>query len=251
MFKPRRQPEAQEASMEPAIAALAAVAGYLIGSVSFARIVSAFVAPGCDIGKTEFVDQRTGVAAEVHIYSATMVSQHLGAKWGMLTTLLDMLKIAIPSYALNGLYPGQPYLLIAALAGMIGHIWPVYYRFKGGRGLSAVYGAMLAVDPLGVLVCGFGGLILGMFVFRNVFIVFFGGVWLFIPWLWLRTNDIAYVLYAVAVNILFTLALLPELRQQRERRRAGTASNMNDALQTFPMGRGLYRMSKRLGLTKE
>jgi acyl phosphate:glycerol-3-phosphate acyltransferase len=237
--------------MEPSLVALAAVAGYLIGCVSFARVVGRIVAPGSDLSKTVFTDATTGEQAEVNIYSATMVSQHLGAKWGLLTTLLDMLKIAIPAYILNRLYPGQPYLLIAALAGMVGHIWPVYYRFKGGRGLSAVYGAMLAVDPLGIIVCGFGGLILGMFILRNIFVVFFAGVWLFIPWLWWRTGELSYLLYAVAVNIIFALALLPELRQEVARRRAGTASDMNDALQTFPMGRGLYKMSKKMGLTKE
>jgi acyl phosphate:glycerol-3-phosphate acyltransferase len=236
--------------MDPTLVPLVAVIGYLVGSISFARIVAAIFAPGQAIGKTVYKSVDTGAQIEVDGFNATMVSQNLGAKYGLLTALLDMLKIAIPAYALNRLYPGQPYLLISATFGMVGHIWPIYYDFKGGQGLSAVYGAMLAVDPLGVIVCGVGGLILGMFILRNIFVVFFGGVWLFIPWLWWRSGDVAYVIYAVVVNLLLVLAMLPSMRQYAEAR-TQTTGDINESLQSFPMGRGLYKMSMKMGLTKE
>jgi len=43
-----------------------------------------------------------------------------------------MAKVAIPTLVFKLLYPQDPYLLIAAAAGMVGHIWPVFNRFKGG-----------------------------------------------------------------------------------------------------------------------
>jgi glycerol-3-phosphate acyltransferase PlsY len=125
----------------------------------------------------------------------------LGPKLGFITVVLDMLKIAVPTLALKLLYPGTAYFLITATAGMIGHIWPLYHRFRGGRGLSAVYGGMFVIDPIGVFVTSLGGMLLGLFVLRDMFSAYLGGPWLLIPWLWFRTHDAAYLAYAIVVNI--------------------------------------------------
>jgi len=51
-----------------------------------------------------------------------------------ITVVLDMLKITIPTLVFKHVYPDTPYFLITAATGMIGHVWPLYHGFKGGRG---------------------------------------------------------------------------------------------------------------------
>ncbi len=235
--------------MDGRIAVLSLAAGYLIGAISFSRIVSRRVAPGADVTRLDETPGAAGPGGPLEIASATTVGIKLGSRYGMLTAILDILKVFIPAMALKLLYPGQPYFLMQAVAGMVGHIWPVYYRFRGGRGMSAAYGGMLAVDPVGMLVTWLLGTILG-FLARNPFVLFMGGVWLFIPWVWLVWRDVSYVLFAVAVNLIFILALVPEVRTYMREQRAGRAASFEEAMEFTPMGKGLLKMARRLGLVK-
>jgi glycerol-3-phosphate acyltransferase PlsY len=134
---------------------------------------------------------------------------------------------------------------------MIGHIWPVYHRFRGGRGLSAVYGGVLAIDPIGVLVTSVGGMLLGLLVLRDMVAAYMGGLWLLIPWLWFRTHDVAYLAYAIAVNLIFLVAMIPEIRIYLQLRREGKAEDVSELMQFTGMGRGIYKMAKRLGVIRE
>ena len=60
-----------------------------------------------------------------------------------------------------------------------------------------------------------------------------------------------HVAYAVAVNLLFVLAMIPEFRTIRDRKRRGVEGDMMGALEATPMGRGVRKMADRLGLLKE
>lgn len=237
--------------MDPRIALIALVAGYLVGSISFARVLTRVFAPGIDLTKTKIGSSKTSEAMTMEAVSATAVSMKVGPRLGFATVVLDMLKITIPTLVVKALFPGTPYFLLTATAGMIGHIWPVYHKFRGGRGLSAVYGGMFAIDWIGVFATAFGGVILGMFILRNVLVAYMGGLWLLIPWLWFRTHDWAYVAYGIAVNIIFVLAMIPELRQIIKLRRQGVQADFSEDIRLTAMGRGLYRMAKRFGVLKE
>jgi glycerol-3-phosphate acyltransferase PlsY len=149
--------------------------------------------------------------------------------------------VALPTLVFRLVYPEQPYFLIAAAAGMVGHNWPIYYRFKGGGGMSSIYGGLLVVDWLGAIVCSTAGMIFGFFVVRDILVAYLAGAWFVIPWLWLRTHDPAYVIYAVAINILFILAMLPSIRHQMKSRREGK-TDMTAGLESFPMGQGMLKM---------
>lgn len=227
---------------------ICAVVGYLIGSISFARVVSGIAAPEEDITRTEIDVEDTDEKLQMKAVSATTVSIHLGTRLGFLTVVLDMLKIAIPTLVVKRLLPGMDAFLITATAGMIGHIWPIYYRFQGGRGLSAVYGGMFAIDWIGVFITSFAGMAFGLFILRDVLIAYVAGIWFLIPWLWFRTHDVGHVLYAVAVNILFTLGMIPELKQYIRFRREGKGSDVGEVMQLTGMGRGIYKMARRLGI---
>ncbi|MGD1993994.1 MAG: glycerol-3-phosphate acyltransferase [Anaerolineae bacterium] len=227
---------------------IAAIAGYLIGSISFARLVSGIAAPQEDITRTEIDVEESNEKLHMKAVSATTVSIHLGPRLGFLTVVMDMLKITIPTLIAKHLYPETESFLITATAGMIGHIWPIYYRFQGGRGLSAVYGGMFAIDWIGVFATSIGGMLFGLFILRDVLVAYVAGLWLLIPWLWFRTHDVGHVLYAVAVNILFLLGIVPELRQYVRFRREGKGSDVGQVMQLTGMGRGIYRMARRFGI---
>ena len=132
-----------------------------------------------------------------------------------------MLKVFIPTLAFRLIFPGQPYFLYAAIAGMVGHIWPVYYKFIGGRGYSSIYGGLMAIDPIGAIVCSFTGLIVGIFVLKDFAIAYIGGIFLIIPYLWFRTHDVHYLIYGISIFVIFMIALAPELSAALKYQRPG------------------------------
>jgi len=81
--------------------------------------------------------------------SATMINTQLGPRYGCLTRLLDMAKIGLPTLFLKVEYFNSPYYLIFAAFCTLGHIWPIYYGFRGGRGIDGGGSPdHLVADPL-------------------------------------------------------------------------------------------------------
>jgi glycerol-3-phosphate acyltransferase PlsY len=237
--------------MDWSVGILAAVIGYVLGSISFARVVSRLVAPQVDVTQTELTSEGTGQKFQLTAVSGTAVSVHLGPKWGMFTALLDMLKTALPALAFRLIYPGAHYFLIVAVMGVVGHNWPVFHRFKGGRGLSPIYGGLFVVDFIGVWVTSFGGMLFGLIIVRDVVVSFLAGLWFMIPWLWFRTYDVWYLAYAIIVNVLFMVAMIPEIKKVIELRRQGGGANMAADMTATPMLRMITQMANRVGLLKK
>ena len=148
------------------------------------------------------------------------------------------------------MFPDHYYFLVAAVFGVVGHNWPIYYKFSGGAGISAIYGGFLAVDPLGAVVSAFSGLLLGMVVLKDIITAYISGPWLMVLWLWFRTHDPAYVIYALIVDVLFVVALLPEIKDQWKKRREGNA-DFDGTMKSFPMGRGMLKMMEKLHISKK
>jgi len=235
--------------MDVLIALLAALVGYLLGSISFARIIMRFAAPGEELTGME-LDIGSSETVRVETVGGTAISVKLGAKYGMLTAMLDILKAVVPALAFKLLYPGMPYYLLAATTAVVGHNWPLYYRFKGGRGQSPLMGGFLVADWLGTLVTSFGGMLLGLVVLRNTLLGFLLGPWLMIPWLWFRTRDPWHLAYAVAVNLIIVFAMIPEIKARMDRRRRGIVVDEAAQWEAIPMFRMIRRMGERVGLFK-
>jgi acyl phosphate:glycerol-3-phosphate acyltransferase len=237
--------------MDPVIASLAAVIGYLFGSLSFTRIIGKFIAPNEDLGKTEFT--APGINAKVVMtgVSATSLSMRKGPKAGCPTSILDMLKVTLPTLAFKIGYPDAPYFLITAAMGVVGHNWTLYHGFKGGRGLSAIIGGMLVIDWSGIIITNLLGMILGIALFRDVLIAYLGGAILLIPWLWYRTSEVWHIAYAVVVSTSLLIAMQPEIKQYIEFRRKGAMPDLKTVLSVTDMGKGMGKMFKRLGLSKD
>jgi glycerol-3-phosphate acyltransferase PlsY len=223
-----------------------ALIAYLIGSISFARLV-ARLAAGKDITQHEIPVEGTADRYKVISIGGNSVASMLGARAGLVTALGDILKIYLPTLACKLLYPGEPALVIVvALAGLLGHIYPIYYRFHGGSGFSAILGGLLVIDPLAALATPILGLLLGLFIFRHMVAMTLGWIWLLIPWFWFRTSgDPAHIVYAIAVNVLFILAMLPEAQQAMKYQKEGKAAEYGlGSLKAHPMGRGMLKMAK-------
>lgn len=241
--------------MDWMIALLAAFAGYLVGGISWARIITRIFAPDEDITVTKLDVPDSDEKFDMGSVSATTVSMHLGSRLGLMTVVLDMLKIAVPALVFKLLYPGdpcpQPYYLVSAACGMIGHIWPVYHRFRGGRGLSAVWGGMFVIDWIGVFATSIVGMLLGPMIAREVYVAYMAGIWLLIPWLaWRFQGSPAHLIYGIAVNLIFIVASIPDIKQYVYWRKQGKV-DFSDTVQLTAMGRGMYKLGKRLGVFKE
>ena len=231
---------------------VAAIVGYLFGSLSSARLVVKLFAPDEDLSQTEVSVEGSDKKFKFKFISATTVSMHLGSRYGFMTMILDMFKIIIPAMAMKYIISGEPYFLVTAAAGMMGHIWPIYYGFRGGRGLLAAYGGMFAVDWIGVFATFLMGMISGLVVLRDVLVAYLSGILFFIPWLWFRTHDINYVIYAIAVNIIMVIATIPEIRQWRKITKEDEKwKDPSSVLNETGMGRGIMNIAKLIGVMKK
>ncbi len=126
---------------------------YALGSVSFAIVVSRFM--GLDDPRT-YGSQNPG---------ATNVLRTGNKKAAALTLLLDALKGWLPIWALQWLEPLAPQWGVAAvaLAAFVGHVWPVFFRFKGGKGVATAAGVLFGVHPILGLATAASWLIVAVF----------------------------------------------------------------------------------------
>lgn len=129
--------------------------GYGIGSIPF----------GLLIGMTRGIDVRKHGSGNI---GSTNVGRVLGRSWGLLCFVLDVLKGTMPvllaGWAMNcslraELAPADAWnWLGVALASIVGHMFPVWLGFKGGKGVATGLGIMLGFWPLLTWV-GIGGLL--------------------------------------------------------------------------------------------
>ncbi|BAJ64670.1 MULTISPECIES: glycerol-3-phosphate acyltransferase [Anaerolinea] len=201
---------------------LSVLIGYLFGSISFARIIVRRLSPEVDLTQAAMPIQGVDDPMPLKTVSATTAGLMLGEKVGGVIGILDMLKAFIPVLVIRLIFSDQPYFLLTALSSTIGRNWPLYYRFQGGRGISTIYGGLLAIDWLGAVLTSVGGMLLGIAVLRDFALVFPLSLLLIIPWMGVRTGSLWYILYALGVNVLFWIAILPELKEvARIRRKRG------------------------------
>jgi glycerol-3-phosphate acyltransferase PlsY len=221
--------------------------GYLFGSISFARLVAGRVKPEVDITKYIEPIPQSNLVYEDDAVSATLVNLQVGWQYGCLTSILDMIKAIVPMIGFRLLYPDQPYDLIASAAAMVGHNWPIYHQFKGGRGESVVYGSMLVIDPLGAVVSNIAAVIFGIII-GQVHLVRWGGMLLLIPWLWLRTNNPFTIGYIIFVNVVFWIAMRKDVMQYYQIYKEDAFETQAEWSDFLDMSRGLGKFMDQYSL---
>jgi acyl phosphate:glycerol-3-phosphate acyltransferase len=138
------------------------IAAYLIGSIPTAVWVSRKYF-GIDIR-----DYGSGNAG------ATNTFRVLGSKWGTFVMVVDMLKgvvgtslyILIPYYMTDD-WDRTNFMIWLGLACVIGHIFPLWASFRGGKGVATLFGMVLAMQP-NVAICCVGVFLLVLYLTRFV-----------------------------------------------------------------------------------
>ena len=120
---------------------ISALIGYLFGCIQSAFILGRLV------GKIDIREHGSGNAG------ASNITSTLGISAGVIVGLVDILKGFFAVQVVKWIYPGNPELaFLAGLMAVIGHIFPFYMKFRGGKGVAALVGVMFGVDwRLGIL----------------------------------------------------------------------------------------------------
>ena len=117
-----------------------AVIAYLLGSISFGMIV-AKMKGGPNL--REVGSKNTG---------ATNVLRVMGVKIGLVVFVLDILK-ALIACIIGRCWMGLNGAMIAGLAVVVGHNWPCFFQFKGGKGVASTLAVMLLTFPIPATIC--------------------------------------------------------------------------------------------------
>ena len=111
---------------------LAVVIAYLLGSISPSTLLAK--AQGVDIKK-----EGSGNAG------TTNTLRVLGKKAAIITLIVDIGK-GVLAVSIAEMMAGPQAAYVAALAALCGHVWPIFFKFKGGKGVAVAFGAVLRLD---------------------------------------------------------------------------------------------------------
>jgi len=189
------------------------IGAYLLGSIPFGVLISQKVAR-LDITK----------AGSGNI-GATNVAREVGLKWGVITLLADVLKGFIPVVLARYLL-GSSIEMNEALKGMIGltallgHQFPVYSHFRGGKGVATCLGVFLAISPISCLFSGVMFFIL-VALWRYISLGSILGALTMPIWLYLTGHSTFMILPSLVMSLLITFqhrGNIQRLIQGNERR---------------------------------
>jgi glycerol-3-phosphate acyltransferase PlsY len=138
-----------------------ALFGYLLGSVPTGLVLSRLFSK---------VDPRKSGSQNI---GATNIYRTAGKTLGILTLVGDVLKGAIPVVLAIQFGVSNRWIAIAALSAVLGHVFPIFLGFRGGKGVATALGAYLVISPVAVLI---------------EFFVFAGLVW---KWRYISLGSIA------------------------------------------------------------
>ena len=115
--------------------------GYAFGCIQAAYLLSKFV------GKMDIRDHGSGNAG------ASNITTIMGLKYGFIVGLVDVLKGVFAVLVVKWVYPDNPDLaFLSGIMAILGHIFPFYMKFRGGKGVAALVGMMFGLDwKLGIL----------------------------------------------------------------------------------------------------
>jgi glycerol-3-phosphate acyltransferase PlsY len=129
--------------------AILAIFAYLLGSIP-----SGFI-----IGALSGVDVRNSGSGNI---GATNVARVLGKGLGLLTLLADTAKGFVPVFLAQRFGMSDLGVALVGISAFLGHLYPVFLNFQGGKGVATAFGALLAIAPAApvILAVFFGGAVL-------------------------------------------------------------------------------------------
>lgn len=193
---------------------LAIVIGYFLGNINASYILGR-VFKGVDI--REKGSSNAGASNAVIVF---------GWKFGAATFLIDAFKAAVAMWIVKYITNGNTDLaILAGVMAMVGHIYPVFMKFKGGKGIASILGMMLGLNGFIALVLYvtivIGALITNYLVIGELFILilFPIAVYLF-----------GYSNFAVVLIIFACLLSAFKLRENFSRTFKGTEQKLSSVL---------------------
>jgi len=216
--------------------------GYLLGSIPFGVLIGR---QGAKVDIRQYGSGKTG---------ATNVLRTAGRKAAIMVVFLDGWK-GVLAVVLAGLIVGRSYLVVgdfalgmliaqvlAALAAVAGHIWPVFLKFHGGRGVSTFFGGLIALCPVAAI---FGGelAIIGAGLTRYASLGSIAGVvgtyTILVPLTILNGFPIEYLVYALigtVVIIFMHRDNIARLMSGKERKLGGKTREISSLPSTESLG---------------
>ena len=173
---------------------------YLLGSIPFGYIAA-------KINKVDIKKVGSGSTG------ATNVSRALGIKWAVLVAILDILKAALPVYLAFNYLTIEWQIAFVSIIPVIGHIFPIWLKFKGGKGIATFVPGLIAflgLIPFIILITIWAVLlkITKTMSLNNLVLAFF------IPFfIWFNTHSITYFI----LGIIFFLTILWSHRENIKR----------------------------------
>ncbi len=177
------------------------ILAYMLGSIPTSLIIS----------KTQFnIDIRDYGSGNA---GATNTFRVLGSRWGSIVMVLDMLKgllavklaLLLPFYVDNE-FARTNFQIGLGLAAVLGHIFPLWAEFRGGKGVATLFGLIIAISPWTALSCG-GVFLLVLYLTRFVSLSSILASMAFPVFILIIFNvdNNAYRIFAIAVALLVIL----------------------------------------------
>lgn len=193
--------------------AVCLIVGYLFGSLS----------PAALLAKIKNTDMRKKGTGNLGATNAMML---FGKGYGLFVMLFDILKAFCASKVAKLLFPLFSLAgLLAGAAAVVGHIFPFYLNFQGGKGLAAFGGMILGYHPLMFLALLATGCVLILLTNYSVTIALYAAI-LFPVLVGFCSGSVAEVLVAVAVSLL----LLWKFRGNFQKIREGSEMKVREFL---------------------
>lgn len=179
--------------------------GYLLGSIPWGYLIS----------KAKRIDIRKVGSGNI---GGTNVLRILGLKWAALVSILDVIKGVIPAYLAINFLVSDWQIVLVAISPILGHIFPAWLKFKGGKGVATTFGVLFIL--LGwkffLILLLIWLLVLAIFKimsFTNLLMASF-----FPLILWISSFSLAYYIFGIILAILIWWTHRENLQRIKEGR---------------------------------
>ena len=166
---------------------ISCIVAYLIGSIPFGYIVA----------KIRGINIREVGSGNI---GATNIARNLGWKLGAVVGVLDFFKSFVPALIANLLFDDPGFVLLVSIMPIIGHIFPIWLNFRGGKGVASIFGLLGAYFGLPTFL---GFLVAWFLVVKQVRLMSLVNlvVALLIPVaFWLKYAQIAFILFGILLG---------------------------------------------------
>jgi acyl phosphate:glycerol-3-phosphate acyltransferase len=180
--------------------ALAIVIGYLIGSIPTAYLAGRWIG-GVDIRKVGGGNM-----------GALNASREIGPAVGLIVLLIDAGKGAAVIIIAQSLGVSLLWVYLAGFAAVLGHCWPVFLKFRGGKGAATTIGVFLALAPLS-FACALPLLLATIFLTSNVTLSMAAGFILYPLFLWVFGQPFSTIIYALLVALFLAFRYWPTAKR--------------------------------------